>query len=117
MKNLFYLLFVLPLLFSCGGEDEKEVKYEKYIIVSSTRDFENWFIDNYYKKQIKTFTDKYGPNDMVLDDAFYYENIVKITDGGGIKLFYDIKVKYSKETGEIYAINLGDSDDSSNRNW
>ena len=26
MKNILYLLFVLPLLFSCGGEEEEKEK-------------------------------------------------------------------------------------------
>ena len=113
MKNLLYLLFVLPLLFSCGGEEE--CKWEKYIEVSSDREFEEWFIDNYYGKQVSDFKAKYGPNDRVFDGQLIYDWIVKMTDGAGITIYYDVWVSYNKDKGEISNMKLMEDHNESRR--
>jgi len=42
MKNLFYLLFVMPLLFSCGGSEEESKKDVEKILKFTTVSMGNY---------------------------------------------------------------------------
>ena len=98
MKKIFYLLFVFPLLFSCGdnssddatpsakaqAQEPKELGYKKYIEINDYASYSS-FNDGYFKADFETienFMKTYGfPNEIKENGysiSYYWYGLRKI---------------------------------------
>ena len=107
MKNLLYLLFVLPLLFSCGDATPEEpcefVFHEEF---STTAEFENWCVSNWYGKNVNEFWAKYGKHDQLNSKRLQFTDLIKIKDAVGVVNYYDVFMTYSESSGSIRDMEL-----------